>query len=172
MKLELTQHGMFYTFDNGCSLSVISDWAAMGDEEHPYEWMLNTPWGSTEPVGYQTQEQLDEIIALLKTDNLEKIKEVYEEYSDDPYEPPQCPHFALAVILHFEEDGPLPEYTHGIWKVGIYDEDFTKRYSDFGSYACSLHNPQDRTGALPPTEDELKEIAHQLGYNSLTISYL
>lgn len=171
MNTEITQHGMFYTFDNGCSLSVISDWAAMGDAERPYEWMLNTPWGSTEPVGYQTQEQLDEIIALLKTDNLEKIKEVYEEYSEEPYVP-ERPRFALAVICHFEEEGPMPDYKHGIWKVGIYNEDYTKRYSDSGSYAYSLQNPQDRTGTLPPTENELKEIANQLGYTSLAISYL
>lgn len=88
MKTTTQPHGVHYEFNNGYTLSVLNDWAAMGTPECPYEFMA---WGNgkkTEAVGYQTKEDIDKIISMFKENNTELIDKFFDDYS--PCEP-RCP---------------------------------------------------------------------------------
>ena len=84
MKTTTQPHGVHYEFNNGCTLSVINDWAAMGNEERPLEFMLFTPCGATDAVGYQTEDQIAKLIQILENNDEEVIKEIVDRYK--PYD--------------------------------------------------------------------------------------
>lgn len=92
MKTTTQQHGVSYEFDNGYTLSVVNDWAAMGKPECPYEFMA---WGNgktTDAVGYQTKEDIDKIITMFEENNQYEIEAFFKkykapDYEDAPYDP-------------------------------------------------------------------------------------
>lgn len=86
MKTTTQPHGVRYEFDNGYVLSVLNDWAAMGDVKRPYEFMA---WGNdkeTEAVGYQTKEDIDKIITMFEENNQDEIEAFFKEYKAPDHE--------------------------------------------------------------------------------------
>ena len=151
MKQTTTEHGIQYHFDNGYSLSVISGWAAMGDGEHPYEFMV---WGNgkeTDAVGYQTQEDIDNIISMFEENNTELIDKFFDDYP--PYEPycPEPPVPMIAVVTTYMGTEYDNTESTVYWKVRYLGANSGELLEDMT--LKGQFNLEDEEGRVPSHED-------------------
>lgn len=161
MKTTTQPHGVRYEFDNGYMLSVVDDWAAMGDAECPYEFMA---WGNgkeTDAVGYQTQEDIDKIISMFEENNTELIDKFFDDYP--PYEPccPESPVPVIAIVTTYT--GTELDNTETIvhWKVRYISADSGKLLEDM-TYEGQFDYRYDKEGI--PSHDAIVE--HACTYNN------
>lgn len=164
MKTETTKHGLCYHFDNGYYLSVISDWAAMGDEEHPYEFMA---WGNgkeTDAIGYQIKEDIDKLIAMFEENNTELIDKFFDDYSpEEPY-CPEPPVPMIAVVTSYQGTEYTNTETVVYWKVRYLNASTGKLLEDLtfkGQF--DLYDEEE---GVPSLEDI---IAHATAYKQSAI---
>lgn len=161
MKTTTQPHGVRYEFDNGYTLSVIDDWAAMGDGERPYEFMA---WGNgkeTDAVGYQTKEDIDKIISMFEENNTELIDKFFEDYP--PYEPccPEPPVPVIAVVTSYTGVEYDNTETVVYWKVRYINADSGKLLEDM-TYEGQFDYRYDEEGI--PSHDAIVE--HACTYNN------
>lgn len=131
MRQETRKYGTMYYFDNGCKLSVISGWAAMADDERPYEVMLFTPWGQTDAVGYQTQADIYYLLNILEHNLEDKIKEVLSKYPDEIY----CPEKPELPTMEVWYSSNALEAAHQIRQVVLQQLSYIEKYYGINEYS-------------------------------------
>jgi hypothetical protein len=161
MKTIMQPHGVHYEFNNGYTLSVLNDWAAMGTPGCPYEFMA---WGNgkkTEAVGYQTKEDIDKIISMFEENNTELIDKFFDDYP--PYEPccPEPPVPVIAVVTSYMGTEYDNTETIVYWKVRYISADSGELLEDM-TFKGQFDYQYDEEGV--PSHDAI--VAHACTFNN------
>lgn len=161
MRTTTQQHGVRYEFNNGYVLSVVNDWAAMGNPECPYEFMA---WGNgkeTDAVGYQTKEDIDKIISMFEENNTELIDKFFDAHPPYEYYCPEPPVPVIAVVTTHTGTEYDNTETTVYWKVRYISASSGNLLEDM-TFEGQFDYRYDEGGV--PSHDAI--VAHACTYNN------